>query len=308
MSMSQADTATRLFPLICDDLGLVTQQSKNRLRVCELPLAQWIYGRQRGRAEALVVGVNGPQGCGKSTTVASLKTLLETYYGLRVAIVSIDDFYLTRAERQLLGQTVHPLLVTRGVPGTHDMDLAMRSLALLSSNASGTVAVPLFDKAIDDRMPESRWPQFVMPIDVILFEGWCVGAMPEPEQALATPRNELEADEDHDGTWRQYVNLSLAAGYRDLFDRLDALILFSCGDFSWVYDWRRQQEQDNAARAQARAGMTTAIMNDAQLKRFVLHYERITTHCQRVLPELADVVVPLSKSRQVAALRWRQNE
>jgi D-glycerate 3-kinase len=308
MPETQSDTAARLFPLICDDLGFMDQQAQDRLLVCELPLAQWIFARQQRVGRTSLVGINGPQGCGKSTTVASLKALLETYYGLRVAIVSIDDFYLTLAERQALSQTVHPLLKTRGVPGTHDVDLAMRVLSRLRSGTSGTLAVPLFDKASDDRAPHHQWPVFTMPVDVILFEGWCVGATPESEQALAAPINELESSEDTKGAWRQYVNLSLASGYHELFALLDSLIVFSCGDFSWVYDWRRQQEQDNARRAKARGGSTTAIMNDAQLKRFVLHYERITTHCQRVLPTLADVVVPLSKSRQVTALRWRQNE
>jgi D-glycerate 3-kinase len=242
--------------------------------------------------------------------VACLKSLLEQYYGLRVAIVSIDDFYLTRAERQALAASVHPLLVTRGVPGTHDVRLAVNTLTELQNNRgrAALLAVPHFNKAVDDRLPQDQWPVYQTPVDVVLFEGWCVGATPESEEALDAPMNELEAREDADGLWRRYVNQSLASDYRELFGMLDALMLFSCGDFSWVYEWRKQQELENAARARARGSDTHGIMNDAALKRFVLHYERITRHCQNALPELADVVVPLSKDRRVSALRWRQTQ
>lgn len=306
MATLQTDAAAQLFPLVCDDWCSLDARAKDRLKNCELPLAQWLFESQRARSKALVVGVNGPQGCGKSTTVASLKCLLEQYFGLRVAVVSIDDFYLTKAERQSLGKTVHPLLVTRGVPGTHDVDLAIKTLTHLQL-AQGELAIPSFNKAVDDRLPRKDWPVVTAPLDVILFEGWCVGAVAESEDALITPVNSLERNEDEDAHWRQYVNLSLASGYRDLFDLLDAMIVFSCGDFSWVFDWRKEQEQENAERAKARGSAVTGIMSDAQLQRFVLHYERITRHCQTVLPAMADVVIPLSKSREVAALQWRQN-
>ena len=309
MVTNQSDTVSLLYPKVCQDWGSLDTPIKRRLAVCELPLAQWIYERQQGAERALLVGINGPQGCGKSTTVVSLKSLLEQYYGLRVAIVSIDDFYLTRATRRSLAESVHPLLITRGVPGTHDVSLAMDILEKLRSPGShASLPVPHFNKAVDDRFPESAWPVFRRPVDVVLFEGWCVGATPQPAEALQTPLNNLEQTEDAAGVWRRYVNDALATGYRELFAMLDALMLFSCGDFSWVYDWRKQQELENARRAEARGSATTAIMNDAQLKRFVLHYERITRHCQASLPGLADVVVPLSKSREVSALRWRQVE
>ena len=309
MATIQTNTAAQLYSLICEDWCSLNPAARARLKVCELPLAQWLFESRRQRNKALMVGVNGPQGCGKSTTVASLKCLLEQYYGLRVAVVSIDDFYLTRAARQTLGKTVHPLLVTRGVPGTHDVDLAIKTLTRLQSDqGTGELAIPSFNKAVDDRAPVKDWPVVATPVDVILFDGWCVGAVAESEDALITPVNELECNEDTDAHWRRYVNLSLATGYRELFDLLDALIVFSCGDFSWVYDWRKEQEQDNARRAKASGSALSGIMNDTELKRFVLHYERITRHCQKVLPAMADVVVPLSKSREVSVLRWRQNQ
>lgn len=278
-----------------------------RLQVCELPLAHWIYSQQATRPSGLIIGINGPQGCGKSTTVACLQTLLEHYYGLRVAVISIDDFYLTKCERAVLADRVHPLLITRGVPGTHDITLAINTLTALRGDTSvNQLAVPRFNKAVDDRFPESDWHHCPVPVDVVLFEGWCVGATAQVSTDLATPLNELEQSEDTDGRWRGYVNKVLQTDYQDLFSLLDHLLLFKCADFSWVYQWRKQQEIENARKAERMGSSTQGIMNDQQLKRFILHYERVTRQCQAVLPTIADVMIPLNEARGVSELQWRQ--
>lgn len=155
----------------------------------------------------LVVGICGAQGSGKSTLVARLAQRLD-----RVATLSLDDLYLTRAEREALARDVHPLLRTRGVPGTHDIDLGMAVMASLDRGAA--VRLPRFDKAIDDRSPETSWPTAAANTRVMLFEGWCVGALPQESEALAEPANALEREEDRDGTWRRYVNDMLAGPYR----------------------------------------------------------------------------------------------
>lgn len=306
MAKQNKDLLNQLLTLVRQDWGVLPPALWQRLATCELPLSWWLYQQQQNLDQALLVGINGPQGCGKSTTVACLQTLLQRYFGLRVAVVSIDDFYLTQAERQALAAQRHPLLKTRGVPGTHDVQLAQTTLDRLVKEKKVAVKVPYFNKAIDDRSPEADWPSYQTPIDVILFEGWCVGATPQAEAELQQPVNELERDEDANGAWRQYVNQSLQHDYRALFAKLDCLLFFSCGDFSWVYQWRKQQEQENARRAQASGSSLIGIMNDQQLKRFVLHYERVTRHCQKILPGLADVIIPLNYSREVTALQWRQ--
>lgn len=275
-----------------------------RLRTVELPLAQWIAERQACHAGTFLLGVNGPQGCGKSTTSEALKTILEIYYGLRVVEVSIDDFYLTRQEREQLADSVHPLFRTRGVPGTHDTQLAINTLDILMQS-NGSVAVPRFNKAADDRFSEDHWTYVQTPVDVILFEGWCVGAQPVPSETLSSPLNALEQKEDSEGSWRSYVNQALAADYQTLFAKLDALVCFRFGDFSWVLDWRTEQEAQNKKRAQEIGLSTRGIMDDEALARFVLHYERVTRACQKILPKTADVCIPISKGREVSELQWK---
>jgi D-glycerate 3-kinase len=261
-----------------------------------LPLAQDLLRRVSTRHEALVVGVSGCQGSGKSTLAALLVLLLKELLGLKAVNLSIDDFYLTHAERQQLGQSVHPLLATRGVPGTHDVALAVNTITSLRS--TGPVAIPRFDKAVDDRAPRSIWPQVLAPVDVIVLEGWCLSIGPQSEAELQQPINALEEGEDPDGAWRRYVNAILAEDYVPLYDLVDYLIMLKAPDFAQVFEWRQQQEDKLAAKQGA--GESSRIMNQDQLRRFIQHYERITRHGLATLPERADVVFQLTPQQTIA--------
>ncbi|WP_439532826.1 kinase [Polymorphobacter sp.] len=245
------------------------------------PLAARIAGWRAGQGRDLLVGLSGVQGSGKSTLAALLVDLLGTDHGLRAVAVSIDDFYLTRAERSRLAATVHPLFLTRGVPGTHDMGLIRQFLASLSLTF-GPVRVPRFDKTADDRAPQSAWTAIDAPVDVVIFEGWCLGARPQPAEALALPINALEAQEDADGRWRTAVNDQLAGPYAALWERLDRLLVLQAPSWDVVAGWRAQAE---------------TRMNAAELGRFMQHYERIS----RALlddPPVADWVARLDAGRR----------
>lgn len=259
-------------------------------------LADWIAGERALAGRGLIVGLCGPQGSGKSTGAAAIRSRLEAR-GLRCAVLGLDDLYLGKAERLRLAETVHPLFATRGPPGTHDVALGMRTLDALTR--PGTVRLPRFDKARDDRMPEADWPGFEGPAEVVIFEGWCVGALPEPEARLATPVNALETEEDPDGVWRRYANAALAGPYSALFARLDRLIQLCAPDFSVVADWRTQQEHD--LRARTGSGMT-----DDEVRRFVRLYERLTRWMNAEAPNRADVVMRLDAERGVTDVRVRR--
>ena len=262
------------------------------------PLTQWLAARAR-RGQPPLIGLNGSQGSGKSTLAAALRERLAAA-GVRAAILSIDDLYLGRAEREALAATVHPLLRTRGVPGTHDLALARQVLQALRQPQNAEVAVPAFVKARDDRAAPEQWPLLRTPLDLVLFEGWCVGTPPQDEAGLLPPVNALEAREDADGRWRRYVNEQLAGGYADLFAGLDALLFLQAPDFDCIYRWRLQQEAGNAAAA------GTPGMEPAALRRFIQHYERLTRHALRVLPGRADLVVELGPRHEWRQLHWRR--
>lgn len=240
------------------------------------------------RSGPLVVGLCGAQGSGKSTLAAALVR----HFPAAVAL-SLDDFYLTRARRRGLADEVHPLFATRGVPGTHDIALACDTFAALDRGEA--VRLPRFDKAADDRLDEALWPCAPERCELVIFEGWCVGARPQPDAALALPINSLEYDQDASGAWRRYANAALA-DYRRIFARLDRLILLRAPDWTTVLGWRLDQE-----RALRSTGATGAgVMSDAEVERFVSHYERLTRHILDEMPARADLVLQLNADRSCA--------
>jgi len=252
----------------------------------------WLSGCRR----PLIVGVCGAQGSGKSTLSRHLCERIEARGG-RVAIVSIDDLYLSRKARAQLSADVHPLFATRGVPGTHDVGLGLSVLDGL--RAGGRVRLPRFDKSSDDPRPEAEWPVVDKPVDVVVFEGWCVGARPQDEAELAEPVNDLERDYDPDGRWRRAVNAALEGPYRTLFLRLDRLVFLAAPGFDVVRDWRTQQEHGLKHRLKREGKRGSHVMSDAEVGRFVQYYERLTRHILVSMPAYADLTLRLDASRRL---------
>ncbi len=244
----------------------------------------------------LVIGICGSQASGKSTLAAALVAECDVQ-GIAAASLSIDDIYLTHAERQRLGATVHPLLATRGVPGTHDIGLGLRLLDRLAEGEE--VALPRFEKGRDDRAPANQWPKAPAGCEVLIFEGWCVGARPQAAEQLAKPVNDLEANEDPDGVWRTYANDTLAGPYQQLFDRIDRLVLLAAPDFDVVLKWRLQQEEELGRKAGPDA---PRLMDAAGVARFIAHYERLTRHILAEMPGRADLVISLDRKRNPIAI------
>jgi len=239
----------------------------------------------------------GSQASGKSTSAARLAERLGRQ-GARTIVLSIDDFYLTLRERRDLAGTVHPLLATRGVPGTHDVTLMAGTIqALLQARPDNITALPRFDKASDDRVPRDQWPDFEGRPEIVILEGWCVGARPQDDSALIEPVNALEAQEDEDGRWRRYANACLGGDYAAFFAGLDLRLMLRAPSFACVHGWRAEQEAGlNRAARSARPAMS-----DAELARFIAHYERMTRWILEDEP--ADLIADIDGRR--APFAWR---
>ncbi|HEX6834853.1 MAG TPA: kinase [Rudaea sp.] len=240
-----------------------------------------------------LIGLSGLQGSGKSTLAAQLVEAARMN-AVTVLSMSIDDFYFGRAARKHLARTIHPLLATRGVPGTHDIELLMRTLDdLCTASPVRPACIPRFDKGRDTRVPPSRWREVRQRPDLIVLDGWCVGVPPQSAAALRRPINTLEETEDADARWRTWVNEQLAAHYVPLWERLDRLVLLQAPDFDVVSQWRDQQE-----RALRQNGAPHA-MSPAVLRRFVMHYERLSRQALKELPARADIRIVLDEQRRV---------
>lgn len=250
-------------------------------------LAALLVDDWRSRA-VHTVGVGGGQGAGKST-LGRLIVEAGRAFDAHVEVLSIDDFYLTREERHRLAEDVHPLLATRGPPGTHDVALLRATLAALRE--PGDVPVPRFDKGVDTRTGyETRRGA----VDIVVLEGWCVGAT-AAEESVGESINALERDHDADGLWRSTVEAALRTSYAKVFADLDAMVFLKVPGLEAVRRWRLQQESER--RPEQR--LTAAGVN-----RFVEHYERITRRMLATLPATADVVVELDDAHRIAGLRF----
>jgi D-glycerate 3-kinase len=299
-----AENVSEIAARTCEPFSDVVQRMKidndlvQDLTDIYIPLAAGLIDKKEGHDGPLVIGINGAQGAGKSTFCRLLQVVLEQGFSQRVAGLSIDDLYLTHAERKRLAQQIHPLLATRGVPGTHDVALGRKLLQGLSKlKECQSLEIPLFDKAIDDRLRQEEWRQVSGPLDLILFEGWCVGALPQPEEMLIEPLNSLEHEEDSELIWRHYVNRQLQEGYLQLFAELDFLIMLKVPDMESVMNWRSLQEHKLAAVSGRKNDHQ--IMGTAALQRFIMHYERLTRAMLDEMPSRADLVLELNIEHQI---------
>jgi len=265
----------------------VADKNINPSLIALLPhLAAGFSSAPKGPHGFAVAGICGAQGSGKTTLAHLLEDALAER-GVRALTLSLDDFYRTRAEREVLAQTVHPLCLTRGVPGTHDMALYAEVLAALGAAGPDDVtALPQFSKLDDDRLPPEQWRQYTGRPDIVMFEGWCVGARPQDENAWAGPINALERAEDPDGNWWRWWNAALARNYWPLWRDLSPLLLIRVPGMASVVASRLQQERGLAAE---KPGMPR--MDKAAVERFVAHYERLTLRIWDEMPARADYVL-----------------
>jgi D-glycerate 3-kinase len=291
------------FRAACDAMRIDNDLSP-LLETLYLPLSAWLRRAREAESRAQVVGVCGAQGSGKSTFCRLLGTVMREAFGDVAVALSIDDIYETRERREQLARDIHPLFVTRGVPGTHDVALGLATIdRLVSLRAGEAVMLPVFDKAVDTRLPRKKWNQHRGPVDTLLFEGWCVGAVPQGDAALIDPINRLERDEDPDRVWRRTVNERLRGDYQELFARIDILILLRVEGMHRVFEWRRLQEHKLADAAAADSnGAPKRIMTDEQVDRFIMHYERLTRHILDEMPSRADIVFDLDESHSAASV------
>ncbi|MEZ7829940.1 MAG: hypothetical protein QMC06_00185 [Gammaproteobacteria bacterium] len=262
-----------------------------------LPLVRDIKAEiQSSRKGPFLIGINGAQGTGKSTLAKLLSALL-TSSGYRAVNLSIDDFYYSKAKRQELADEIHPLLRSRGVPGTHDVDLALNLIEqLYAAGSNQQITLPRFDKSLDDCRPVAACEQIQGPIDIIILEGWFVGAKAQAGDELTQAINELEINEDSDGRWRAYVNQQLAGSYQSLFEKIHILLMLQAPGFEQILEWRSLQEEKLRTLAVTDA---SGLMDRKAIKHFIQHFERLTRHCLRTLPDSADRVFRLNTEHRI---------
>lgn len=260
------------------------------------PLTEKIFSQFSKHDGAFFVGINGCQGSGKSTLTAYIAEYLASCYQLNVVVMSLDDFYLDGDKRQQLAKDVHPLLATRGVPGTHDIATLERTLQKLKTKQVG-YTIPRFNKATDEPYPEKKWPVIESPADIILLEGWCWGVKPQTAAQLTSPINELELKHDTAGLWRTYVNQQLKQKYQPLYKTMDFWLALQAPSFDCVYKWRLEQEQKLQVKHAALAN--SKIMTPADILNFTQYFQRLSVQGCNTISQFADAIFYLDHQRNI---------
>ena len=264
-----------------------------------LPISKMIKNDYFIKKKTRVIGLTGGQGTGKSTISNILKIILKEAYNLETVIFSIDDFYKTLQERKNMSKKISNLFITRGVPGTHDTKMLFKCVENLKKNKFEEIDIPKFDKSIDDRLKKNKWLKVKKKPNIVIFEGWCVGATAQKKKDLNSSINKLEKQKDIKKIWRNRVNSELKKNYKKIFKLIDKLIFLKVPNFKYVLKWRLLQEKK--LRITSKGNKT---MNDKQIENFIMFYERITKHMLKILPKKADVVISIDERHRLKLIRF----
>ena len=270
-----------------------------------IPIGFWIASKA-SKKKPYLVGLAGGQGTGKTTISSILSIILKKYFKLNVFVISIDDFYKTRKERFLLSKKVHPLLITRGVPGTHDINIMLDFFKKVKSKKFKLIKLPKFNKIIDDRYNKKLWYSVKRRPDVIIFEGWCVGAKAEQNYTLKTPINSLEKLKDQKLIWRRFVNKQLKSKYKKLYDQLNCLLFIKAKNFSLLRQWRIKQEKK--LRLKSKRSNDLKIMSDKEIINFMQTYQRVTQNMFKIVPKYASIILNLNSNHQIKSVVYNKSK
>ena len=268
-----------------------------------IPLCFWVSNKADEK-RPYFVGLAGGQGTGKTTISSLIRIILIKYFKLRVFRISIDDFYKTRKERINLSKKIHPMLLTRGVPGTHDVNMMLNFFKKTKRKKFKRFKLPTFNKAIDDRSKKKDWYDLKNKPDVIIFEGWCVGAKSEKPSSLKKTINSMEKLKDNKQIWRKYVNHQLKSKYKNLYSQLNCLIYLKAKNFTLLQKWRLKQERKLWLKNKRNSKLK--IMSKDDVIDFMQTYQRITQNMFRYMPKYASIILNLNTNHQIQSVQYKK--
>ena len=246
-----------------------------------IPACFWLANRVN-KKNTMIIGLAGGQGTGKTTISSLIKIIFDLEFDLRINF----------------------LLMTRGVPGTHDVDLILSFFRKVSKKRFSPVLLPKFDKSIDDRLKRDKWYKIKKKPNIVILEGWCVGSSPQKLNNLKKPINTIERDNDQKLKWRKYVNNQLNKKYKSMYKFFDYFLYLKAKNFSLLRKWRLKQEKKLYLNNKSRKN--SKIMNNKEVLNFMMTYQRITEHMFKEAPKFASIVFSLNQNHEIKNIKYKK--
>ena len=238
----------------------------------------------------------GSQGIGKSSLVKIFSKTIEKFYNKKILLLSLDNYYLSKKERLFLSKKIHKLLITRGVPGTHNIKNLVQNVKQFN-NSKYPINLPLFDKLTDDKSESKK--VIKKKCDILFLEGWCCGSSEITNKYLHRNINKLEKINDKKYIWRNFYNNKLKLEYKKLYNLFDELIFLRTSSFNNVFNWRLKQEKNNKSK-----NKDSRKMSDDEIKKFIQHYEKITKWMIKDLNKKARIVIKIDKNQKITSINF----
>ena len=263
--------------------------SKKYIKIYILPIIEYICFSKSNKFL-----ISGAQGIGKSTLLKVLERNIEIFYNKKVLTISLDDYYLSKIKRKKLSKKIHPLLITRGVPGTHNIAELRKAIKSFDKN-NFPLNLPIFNKIKDDVSKKNR--KIKCKKDILLLEGWCCGSPPLTKNYLYKNINKLEKIKDKKLIWRQYYNELLNNDYKKIIESFDKIIFLKAPSFKYILNWRSRQEKMMKLKNQK-------IIEKKEIKEFISHFEKITKWMMKTLTYKADMVIHINNLQKINKINY----
>ena len=267
--------------------------SKKYIETYICPIFEYIISSKKNKFL-----IAGSQGIGKSTLMHILENNLKIFYNKEILSLSLDDYYLTKKQRTTLSKKIHPLLITRGVPGTHDIKKLLKHVRCFDRSIY-PINIPIFDKINDDR--STKLKKIKSKADILILEGWCCASPALSPSFLKKNINQIEKMLDKDLIWRNYYNHQLENQYAKLFKLFDKVIYLKAPSFSHIQNWRLKQEKMMVTR-----NNDFGAMDKNQIFEFIQHYEKITKWMMQVLPSKANLTINVDKNQKIKKILFKK--
>jgi len=285
-----------IITFIAKELKILTNKNFSKTYISQyiIPIINNIYNSNDNKFI-----IAGPQGVGKSTLAKLFKLVIEKIYKKKVMLLSIDDYYLSKKQRLMLSKKIHPLLLTRSVPGTHDIQ-ALKYHVNQFDKQNFPIITPTFNKLKDDI---SQKRKVFKNAQILLLEGWCCGSKPIANKYLFKNMNSLENTFDKNNNWRKYYNSLLRNEYKSVFSFFDKKIYIQAPSFKYVLKWRYAQEKNNATKFNKKK-----FMNKEEVKKFIQHYEKLTKWMMQTMPAKVDMLIKIDSNQKIQKLLFKVNK